>query len=194
MGMPEVLELTIASGAPVRLDPREQRLLDVEPLDDRFDDPVAVGDRRRGPRRSRRCGRARACRREERIGLQRAGAFEPVARRRRACTSSSSAGTPALAKCAAICAPIVPAPSTADFANVLRVTSPEPADEQIHDRVGLRGERVLAPAENPVGRHLVERAEEHLRRQRRIDLACGTSPSACPSAITSRMMPRYSRR
>ena len=30
-----------------------------------------------------------------------------------AVTSSSSAGTPALAKCAAICAPIVPAPSTA---------------------------------------------------------------------------------
>ena len=31
----------------------------------------------------------------------------------RASRSSSRAGTPALAKCAAICAPIVPAPSTA---------------------------------------------------------------------------------
>ena len=44
IGMPEVFELTIGVGAPVRLDPLEQRLLDVEPLDDRFDDPVDLGE------------------------------------------------------------------------------------------------------------------------------------------------------
>ena len=57
------------------------------------------------------------------------------------------------------------------------------ADEQIDDRVGFGDERVLAAAEDPVGRHLVERAEEHLGRQRRVDARCGRRRVACPSAI-----------
>ena len=96
-----------------RVDAREQRLLDVEAFDDGFDNPVARRDERRGRCRSRRCGRA---------PRRRAGRTEPArargrardrrARRRRV-TSSSSTGRPAFATCAAICAPIVPAPSTA---------------------------------------------------------------------------------
>ena len=42
--MPEVFELTIEPGPALLVDAGEQLLLDVEPLDDRFDDPVASGD------------------------------------------------------------------------------------------------------------------------------------------------------
>ena len=45
-GMPDVFELTIASALRTVVDAREQRLLDVEPFDDRFDDPVGAGDPR----------------------------------------------------------------------------------------------------------------------------------------------------
>ena len=55
IGMPDVFELTIASARGRALDAREQRLLDVEPLDDGFDDPVAAARAAAGPRRSRRC-------------------------------------------------------------------------------------------------------------------------------------------
>jgi hypothetical protein len=42
--------------------------------------------------------------------------------------------------------------------------------EQLDDRVGVRFESVAAPAQDPVGRHLVERAEEDFRRDRRLDV------------------------
>ena len=45
----------------------------------------------------------------------------------------------------------------------------EPADEEVDDRVGFSGERILAAAQDPVGGHFVERAEEQLRRERRVD-------------------------
>ena len=67
--------------APMRVDPLEQRTLDVELLDDRFDDPVTLVDSGQivveaaGPdQRVRR-------RREERIRLQRPRALQPLARR-----------------------------------------------------------------------------------------------------------------
>ena len=43
-------------------------------------------------------------------------------------------------------------------------------DEEIDDGVGLRGQRIAAPAEHPVGGHLVEGAEKHLGRDRRVDV------------------------
>ena len=46
--MPDVFEMTIVPGAAHRVDAREQRALDVEPLDDRFDDPVDVARAARG--------------------------------------------------------------------------------------------------------------------------------------------------
>ncbi len=73
----------------------------------------AVADARRGRHRSCRCWTsARAA------GVKNGSGFSAAARARpsraaSAVTSSSRTGTPALAKCAAICAPIVPAPSTA---------------------------------------------------------------------------------
>ena len=53
--MPDVFELTIVPGAPDRVDALEQRPLDVEPLDDRLDDPVGAREASRGRCRSRRC-------------------------------------------------------------------------------------------------------------------------------------------
>ena len=111
---PDVLELTIASAAATVLERGEQRLLDVEPLDDRFDDPVGTTTACRGPRRSRRSKPgAAASRGEERVGpappCRVRGPRAPPWR----VTSSRRTGKPALARCAAICAPIVPAPSTA---------------------------------------------------------------------------------
>jgi hypothetical protein len=44
--MPEVLELTIASARRTASTRASERLLGVEPLDDRLDDPVGAGDRR----------------------------------------------------------------------------------------------------------------------------------------------------
>ena len=78
IGMPEVFEETIVSGAPGGVDAREQRLLDVEALDDGLDDPVGA-EARRGPRRSRRSGSAWAWRVKNGSGLQRAARFMPVA-------------------------------------------------------------------------------------------------------------------
>ena len=45
IGMPDVFELTIAFGPGSASIALEQRLLDVEPLDDRFDDPVGCRER-----------------------------------------------------------------------------------------------------------------------------------------------------
>src|SRR5687768_10827574 len=73
---------------------------------------------------------------------------------------------PALAQCSAICAPIVPAPSTATELIAICVISGSPAfdsvDEKVDDRIGLRIEVVLAPAQHPVGGHFIEGAEEDL--------------------------------
>ena len=88
------------------LDFFKQIALDVQVLDDGFDDQIAffqpgqivfeVTDSDEG----RTLG-----------GKECGGVSEPSF----GAMSSSSAGTPALARCAAICAPIVPAPRTAAF-------------------------------------------------------------------------------
>src|SRR5207248_2458716 len=44
-------------------------------------------------------------------------------------------------------------------------------EEQVDDDVGFGFERIAAAAENPVRRHLVERAEEDLRGDGRLDVA-----------------------
>ena len=202
--MPDVFELTIACGARACVDAREERLLDVEPLDDRLDDPVGASRCRRevGVEAAGAHQRARRSGVKNGSGLSAARALRARRARPRAVTSSSSTGTPALARCAAICAPIVPAPSTATRADVhapcvsdlCRASArADAADEHVDDRVGLGGERVAAAAEDPVGGHLVERAEEHLGGERRVDRRGGTRRRAWPSAMTSRMMPRYSR-
>src|SRR5688500_1114609 len=100
-----------------------------------------------------------------------------------AVTSSSSVGTPAFARCAAICAPIVPAPRTVAFLifNLIHLSlhissykglplSGQSANEEVDDRVCFRCERVPAATEDPVRGHLVERAEEDLGGERRVDL------------------------
>ena len=113
IGMPDVLELTIASARRCRSTRAKQRLLDVEALDDGFDDPVGRGDRGEVLVEAAGADERGASGVKNGSGLSlRARARVPRARRPRV-TSSSSTGTPALAKCAAICAPIVPAPSTA---------------------------------------------------------------------------------
>ena len=94
-----------------------QRLLDVEPLDHRLDDPVAVGEQR--PDRPR-CCRSDQPRRGLRHEGRRVGLQQRAQRLRRcaavagasATMSSSSTGTPALATWAAMPAPITPAPMT----------------------------------------------------------------------------------
>src|SRR5262247_2816799 len=75
--------------------------------------------------------------------------------------SRRSVGTPALARCAAICAPIVPAPRTAADRIGATTSSPPCTGEKQFDhllRVGV--ERVTTGAEDPIGRHLVERAKQ----------------------------------
>ena len=42
-------------------------------------------------------------------------------------------------------------------------------NEDVDDGIGDAGQRAAAMAQHPVGRHLVEGAEEHLRRQGRVD-------------------------
>ena len=97
----------------------EQRALDVEPLDDGLDDPVASREASQaGVEAGGRDQRPRVGS-EERVGLERPRALQSL-RRGVGVTSSSSDGTPALAKWAAICAPITPAPSTATE----RITGP----------------------------------------------------------------------
>ncbi len=46
---------------------------------------------------------------------------------------------------------------------VIAVNVPQAPDEEIDDRVRFGDQRVLPPAQDPVGGHLVERAEEELR-------------------------------
>ena len=52
--MPDVFDDTIDPGRRADIDALEQRALDVELLDDRFEDPVGVAQRVRRPCRSRR--------------------------------------------------------------------------------------------------------------------------------------------
>ena len=96
---------------------------------------------------------------------------------------------PALAQCSAICAPIVPAPRTATELIVMRASVADAVDEEVDDGVGVRGERIAAAAQDPVGRHFVERAEEHLGGGRGL-MSRRKSAGAWPSAIVSRIMPR----
>ena len=78
--MPEVFELTIDPGRALLVDLREQLLLDVEPLDDRFHDPVGPGDliemRVEAAGRHELVGVGR----ELRIGFQLARLLEPLLR------------------------------------------------------------------------------------------------------------------
>ena len=126
----------------MRRDLFEQRLLDRQILRHRFDHPVAVRQQRQivveiadgDPRGQRRIVKGR--------GL---GFFESVQRLRgdgaaRAVLgriSSSTTGSPALARCAAMREPMVPAPSTAAFrirmgaASLAKANRPRPASEQI---------------------------------------------------------------
>src|SRR5687767_11240205 len=91
-----------------------------------------------------------------------------------ALTSSSSAGNPAFATCAAICAPIVPAPSTAtDRIRMIRPTLRglgDPSHKHVDNLLCLRDEAVATFAEDPIGGHFVESAEEQFGRQRRVYL------------------------
>ena len=79
-GCPDVFELTIAFGPGSCVNPREQRLLDVEPLDDGLDDPV--GRRKRGQVGVEAAGGDQACGvgGEERVRSGRPGALQPLAR------------------------------------------------------------------------------------------------------------------
>src|SRR4029453_5963234 len=104
---------------------REQLTLGIQLLDDGLDHPVGVGNPTEVVVEASHGDECGAIRRKERIGSQLAGPLEAgpprfflQARARPALAvassrSSSKAGTPAFAKCAAIWAPIVPAPRTA---------------------------------------------------------------------------------
>ena len=106
--MPDVFDVTIVPGRRDGVDAFEQRPLDVDLLDDRFEiQSTPASLREVGVEAAGRDQRG-GVRGEERIGLQRAGALEPVARGVGGQVEQQGTGTPALAKCAAICAPIVP--------------------------------------------------------------------------------------
>ena len=101
IGIPEVFELTMLPGRRAASTLRQQLALDVELLDDRFDDPVGVASRGRPASKL-------AVEMSLRVsGVKNGSGFRPRARlspcsAASVVTSSSSAGTPALAKCAAI--------------------------------------------------------------------------------------------
>ena len=88
-------------------------------------------------------------------------------------TSSTCTSKPALAAWAAIWAPIVPAPRTVTVrimaAASFRGGHADAVHEDVDDGIGDAVQRGAAMAQHPVGRHLVEGAEEHLRRQGRVD-------------------------
>ena len=89
-------------------------------------------------------------------------------------TSSTCTSKPALAAWAAIWAPIVPAPRTVTV-RIMAAACPsrgghaDAVHEDVDDGIGDAVQRAAAMAQHPVGRHLVEGAEEHLRRQGRVD-------------------------
>ena len=70
---------------------------------------------------------------------------------------------------------------------------PRPSDEQCRRPDRRRRRATCAAAQHPVGRHLVEGAEEHFGGERRIDLGCG--PRRRPGRRRSRRESgrRYSR-
>jgi hypothetical protein len=106
------LEVTIVPGAPDGVDALEQRALDVELLDDGLEIQSAPAIFARSVSKPPVVISAAASAVKNGSGLSARARLRP-SRAASAVTSSSSTGTPALAKCAAICAPIVPAPSTA---------------------------------------------------------------------------------
>ena len=107
--------------------------------------------------------------------------------------SSSSAGMPALAQCSAICAPIVPAPSTVTELipiGVICAFCGSPAfhsvDEEVDDRVRFGVEVVLAAAQHPVGGHLVESAKKIFVAVVAL-MSLRNAPLCWPSAIAWRI-------
>ena len=117
---PEVFDAKIACGADVRRHLLEERLLPVHALADGLDHEVAIREQLAGARRSwpaTICARAVAVAsglglelREAVDRLPRVGALVLALGRP---GRTGAARTLALARCAAICAPITPAPSTA---------------------------------------------------------------------------------
>ena len=75
------MELTIACRRAIAVDALEQRLLDVETFDDRFDDPVGGRDARKVLFEPAGADERRGVGREEWIGLELARARQPVAGR-----------------------------------------------------------------------------------------------------------------
>jgi len=116
-------------------DTLEQRALDFEILNDSFDNQIAVFDLCEVVVKVSGSHELRILRHEERRGFSFDRGLETIPRNSianlcifeaeplrlllgvnsRGGISSNSVGTPAFARCAAICAPIVPAPKTAAF-------------------------------------------------------------------------------
>ena len=112
-GIVEVFDETIEPGLADRVEAGVERPLGIGVLDDRLDDPVGVGHELRGRPRGCRCGSGGPAAAETSGGGERFGsaASAPLRPRRRG-RASPPAG-PAFARCAAMPAPIVPAPITA---------------------------------------------------------------------------------
>ena len=165
----------------VPVDALEERLLDVEPFDDRFDDPVDGRDGGEVVVEAARADERCASGVKNGSGLSWRARGQPLARRvagdveqqhrdagvgevrgnLRAHRAGAENRHCAYASAHRL---VVPLARTGRL-----LPLPEPADEEVHDGVGFRGERVLAPAEDPVGGHLVEGAEEQLGGERRAD-------------------------
>ena len=118
-------------------------------------------------------------------------------------TSSSSTRTPAFAKCAAICAPITPAPSTAASRTLISVASRGPPARR-RGRPPPRGrrDRRSRPPATPANTSACSgsswspsrRAPPKNSFAARVALISGgTTPDAWPATRMPRMMPRYSR-
>ncbi len=182
-------------GPAVTLDALEQRLLDIQTLDDRFDDPVAARHRGEVLVKAAGTNQRRGRTREQRIRLESLRSFEPLAcglrrdveqedrqpgigevrcdlRTHRACAED---------RCLAdlhVCERVgsgftrfkVHEVRGSQGSQVQR-SGAQSSDQEIDDLVRLSRQRVSAAAENPVRGHLVERAKEQLGGQRRVDVA-----------------------
>ena len=183
---PEVVAASLGEGAdrdarrvrrddrsrpPRRIDAFEERALHVDALDDGFDDPVGAGDPREVVVETADRDERRGVGGEERIRLQRAGALQPVARDvgREVEQQRRDAGVREMR------GDLRPHRAGAQHRNRSNRRrgahrARAPLMNRSTDRVGVRFERVAPPAQDPVGRHLVERAEEHLRGDGRFDV------------------------
>ena len=149
-------------GPALLVDPREQLLLDVEPLDDRFHDPVGLGDAIEIGVEAAGGDELVGVGRELRIGLQLARLLESLPREVGGQVEQQrrDAGVGAVQR------DLRAHRAGAEHGDrVDRDHRFDAVDEQIDHRIGLRRQSVLAPAQHPVGRHLVERAEEDLGRR-----------------------------